>query len=113
MLCGALGGALNGLFSTGGPPVVLYMTHATTENKKYFAGVQFYFCVTIIYDTVMRAINGLLSWTLLVYALIGMLGCMVGDFIGAKVFNRLDGKKLKIIIYVAMIISGIFMILAI
>ena len=113
VLCGALGGALNGLFSTGGPPVVLYMTHATNENKKYFAGVQFYFCVTNIYATVMRAINGLVSWTLLVYALIGMLGCMVGDFIGAKVFNSLDGKKLKIIIYVAMIISGIFMILAI
>lgn len=113
VLCGALGGALNGLFSTGGPPVVLYMTHATTENKRYFAGIQFYFCVTNIYATVMRAINGLVSWELLVYALIGMVGCMIGDFIGKKVFDKLDGKKLKLIIYIAMIISGVFMILAI
>lgn len=109
-LCGALGGALNGLFSTGGPPVVLYMTHATNENKKYFAGLQFYFCVTNIYATVMRAINGLVTLALLLYALIGMAGCLLGDFIGKKVFDKIDGKKLKIIIYVAMIISGILMI---
>lgn len=110
VLCGALGGALNGLFSTGRPPVVLYMTHATTENKKYFAGIQFYFCITNIYATVMRAVNGLVSLTLLVYALIGMAGCLVGDFIGKLVFDKLDAKKLKTIIYFAMIISGILMI---
>lgn len=111
--CGALGGALNGLFSTGGPPIVLYMTHATSENKKYFAGLQFYFCITNVYATIMRAVNGLVTLELLIYSVIGMSGCLVGDFIGKKVFDRLDGKKLKIIIYVAMIISGALMIIAI
>lgn len=112
-MCGALGGALNGLFSTGGPPVVLYMTHATKENKAYFAGIQFYFCITNIYATIMRAINGIVTLELLVYALIGMIGCLLGDFIGRKVFDKLDGKKLKLIIYIAMIISGLLMILAV
>ena len=110
-LCGALGGALNGLFSTGGPPVVLYMTHATSDNKAYFAGIQFYFAITNIYATVMRAINGLVTLELLVYSAIGMLGCLVGDLLGRMVFDKLDGKKLKLIIYIGMIVSGALMII--
>ena len=107
---GALGGKLNGLFSTGGPPVVLYLTHATDTNDSYFAGTQFYFCVTNIYATVMRAINGLLTVEILIYALIGMLGCLLGDFIGRRVFDKLNAKRLKMIIYIGMIISGVLMI---
>lgn len=61
----------------------------------------------------MRAINGIVTLELLVYALIGMIGCLLGDFIGRKVFDKLDGKKLKLIIYIAMIISGLLMILAV
>lgn len=111
ILFGALGGALNGLFSTGGPPVVLYLTHATKDNNSYFAGIQFYFCITNIYATVMRAINGLLTVEILIYAVLGMVGCLLGDFIGKKVFDKLDGKKLKTIIYIGMIISGALMII--
>ena len=109
VLAGALGGALNGLFSTGGPPVVLYLTHATEDNKSYFAGIQFYFAITNIYATIMRAINGLVTLELLIYAIIGMVGCMLGDFIGRLVFDKLDGAKLKKIIYFGMIISGVLM----
>ena len=108
-LAGALGGALNGLFSTGGPPVVLYLTHATKDNKAYFAGIQFYFAITNIYATIMRAINGLVTLELLVYAAIGMLGCLLGKYVGRMVFDKLDGAKLKKIIYVGMIISGVLM----
>lgn len=112
-LAGSLGGALNGLFSTGGPPVVLYLTNATENNKAYFAGIQFYFCVTNIYATIMRAIKGLLTLELLLLSAIGMVGCLVGDYIGKMTFDKLDGEKIKKIIYVGMIISGILMILQI
>ena len=47
VLAGALGGTLGGLFSTGGPPAVLYLNSATNDNMIYFATIQFYFCFTI------------------------------------------------------------------
>ncbi len=111
IIAGALGGTLNGLFSTGGPPVVLYLTQATEDKKVYFAGIQFYFCVTNIYATIVRCFNGLVTLKLLLYALIGTVGCIIGDFLGKLVFNRLDGNKIKKVIYIAMIISGILMII--
>ncbi|MBO5702868.1 MAG: sulfite exporter TauE/SafE family protein [Clostridia bacterium] len=109
IIAGTLGGALNGLFSTGGPPAVLYLTSAAPDNITYFATIQFYFCLTNIYATANRAINGLVTVDLLVYAAVGIVGCLAGDFLGRKIFDKLDAVKLKYIIYIGMIISGILM----
>lgn len=109
VIAGTLGGALNGLFSTGGPPAVLYLTSAASDNLTYFATIQFYFCLTNFYATGSRAISGLISVDLLIYAAVGIIGCIAGDFLGTKVFNKLDAKKLKYVIYIGMIISGILM----
>lgn len=110
-LAGAVGGTLNGLFSTGGPPVVLYLSCATTNKEVYFATIQFYFCFTNLYATTMRLVNGMVNGEILLYAAIGVIGCMAGDCLGRMVFDKLDGNKLKRIIYIGMIISGIMMIL--
>jgi len=109
VLAGGLGGALNGLFSTGGPPVVLYLSQVAPDNITYFATIQFYFCLTNLYAIANRALNGLIDAPLLIYAAVGMVGCMAGDYVGKRVFDKLDGNKLKKIIYIAMIISGVIM----
>ena len=109
ILAGTLGGVLGGLFSTGGPPAVVYLSSATKDNLTYFATIQFYFCFTNIHATVMRTINGQIDRNVLVCAAIGMVGCMLGDFAGKQVFDKLDAGTLKRIIYIVMIISGILM----
>ena len=109
ILAGALGGTLNGLFSTGGPPAVLYLSTATVDNITYFATIQFYFCISNLYATAMRAISGGIDSYILLCAAIGMIGCMAGDRIGKRVFDKLDSDKLKQIIYIGMIVSGIIL----
>lgn len=109
LIAGSLGGILGGLFSTGGPPAVLYLTNALDDNMVYFATIQFYFCFTNIYATINRALSGIITEQVLVYAAVGIVGCLVGDRIGSKVFDKLDGKILKNVIYIGMIVSGILM----
>ena len=111
IIAGSVGGALNGLFSTGGPPIVLYLTHAADSPAAYFAGIQFYFCLTNIYATVMRAVNGVITADILIIAAVGTAGCMIGNRAGQVVFDKLDAEMLKRVIYIAMIISGILMLL--
>lgn len=111
IISGGLGGVLNGLFSTGGPPVVLYLSQVANDNMEYFAGIQFYFCVTNIFATVLRAFNGLVTKQAIIMAAFGFIGCMIGDAVGSLVFDRLNAKKLKFIIYIGMIISGVLMII--
>ena len=109
VLAGTIGGVLNGLFSAGGPPIVLYLSCAAPNKEIYFATIQFYFCFTNLYATAMRAVNGILNGQIFLYALIGVTGCMAGDWIGRIVFDKLDGNKLKQVIYVGMFISGVLM----
>lgn len=110
ILAGTLGGVLNGLFSTGGPPVVLYLSCATCDKHIYFATIQFYFAFTNLYATAMRILNGMINRQILLYAAVGLVGCLLGDFLGRLVFDRLDSAKVKRVIYIGMIISGILMI---
>lgn len=109
VISGSLGGILGGLFSTGGPPAVLYLSSAAKDNRAYFATIQFYFCFTNLYATAMRITNGIINLEILIYSVVGMIGCMTGDFIGRSVFDKLDSDKLKRVIYIGMIISGVLM----
>ena len=88
---------------------MLYLTSATPDNITYFATIQFYFCLTNLYTTANRAINGMITADLIIYAAVGILGCLGGDYLGRKVFDKLDAKKLKYVIYIGMIISGVLM----
>lgn len=54
LIAGGVGGILTGLFSTGGPPIVLYLMNALNDNIIYFASTQFYFGLTGIYSTLVR-----------------------------------------------------------
>lgn len=109
-VAGGVSGVLSGLFSTGGPPAVLYLSNAAVDNITYFSTIQFYFCFTNLYSVVMRAVSGIINMQVLLFAAVGIFGCMIGDFIGRRVFDKLDLHKLKLIIYMGMIISGVLMI---
>jgi len=111
LISGTLGGALGGLFSTGGPPAVLYLVHATEDKQIYFATIQTYFLLTNLYSTVFRAINGVIDRNVIFFALVGAVGALLGNFLGGAVFRRLNERKLKLVIYIGMIISGILMLL--
>jgi uncharacterized membrane protein YfcA len=111
LIFGALGGALGGLFSTGGPPAVLYLVHATDKKQVYFATIQTYFLITGIYATVIRLFSGVIDGQVLLFVLFGSVGSALGNFLGGKIFRRLNEKKLRFIIYIGMIVSGILMLL--
>ena len=108
---GLLSGALGGLFSTSGPPAVIYLSGAIVDKLVYFATIQFYFSLTNIYATATRAISGLITAKILLYTAVGFIGCIFGDLVGKAVFNRLNGDKFKKVIYIGMILSGILMML--
>lgn len=111
IVAGALGGALNGLFSTGGPPAVIYLVHATTDNLAYFGTIQAYFGITSGYATIVRALNGLITKEVLILFACELVGWWFGNRLGGKVFDRLNPDRLRRIVCIAMIVSGILMIL--
>lgn len=108
---GALSGVLNGLFSTGGPPVVLYLTAALKDKNVYFASIQFFFFATNVYSVIFRAINGMLTLSVLLDFGVSLVACLFGNFLGRLLFDRLNPDVLRLIIYVGMAISGVIMLI--
>ncbi len=111
LIAGACGGMLNGLFSTGGPPVVLYLLHATSDKLTYFATIQAYFGITNLFSTGNRILSGVIDWQLAGYTAISMVGILLGDRLGSVVFHRLNAEKFRKIIYIGMLVSGLLMVL--
>lgn len=108
---GTVSGVLSGLFSTGGPPVVLYLSGIINDKMIYFATIQGYFAITDLYGLGTRVFSGIVTWQVLLYAAIGWVGSLTGNILGGLVFNKLNAQTLKTIIYVGMIVSGVIMIL--
>ena len=110
LIAGGTGGILTGLFSTGGPPIVLYLMNALSDNLMYFASAQFYFGLTGIYSTAVRFFSGIVNTEVIVYSLVGFGASMIGNFAGKRVFDKLNAKKLRQLVYLCMIVSGIVMV---
>ncbi len=109
LIAGGTGGVLTGLFSTGGPPIVLYLMNAFSDNAVYFASTQFYFGITGIYSTLVRFFSGIITTEVLVFFAVGFAGSIVGNYVGKKVFEKLNAKRLRQIVYIGMILSGVIM----
>ena len=107
---GVLSGMLNGMFNTGGPPAVLYLIHAEADNAVYFATIQAFFAVTNVFTTGTRAAGGMLTVPILLLSAAAAVGWWIGNTLGTGVFQRLDGDRLRKIIYIGMILSGVLMI---
>lgn len=111
LAAGVLGGALNGLFSTGGPPIVLYLIHALPDKLAYFATVQAYFAATNLFSAVTRALNGILTGQVLILTAVALIGTFLGNTAGGAVFEKLDADRLRKVVYISMLVSGVLMVI--
>ena len=100
-----------GLFSVGGPPVAIYMLASAHDNQEYRATLNAHFCFTSGVATIARAANGIITPTTLKLWLMVLAALALGLFLGNKIFNRLDAKKLRMAVYGYLLISGLTMIL--
>lgn len=104
---GSLSGIMGGLFGMHGPPAVIYFLAVEEDKNRYMAICQAYFLITNIFMTFFRAQNGFLTafvgWSWL-YACVGVV---FGSFLGKLVFDKMSSEKLRTIIYIYMIFSGI------
>ena len=111
VIAGLIGGTGAGLFSVGGPPVAIYMLASASDNQEYRATLNAHFCFTSGVATIARAINGIITPTTLKLWLMVLAALALGLFLGNKIFNRLDAKKLRMAVYGYLLVSGATMVL--
>lgn len=104
---GAVSGVMGAMFGMPGPPVVLYGINAINDKKEYMATMQaFWLSFNLVY-LCFRSGGGYYTSSTPHYLAIGAAGVLLGLFFGNKMFNAINGRMFKFVVYSIMFLSGV------
>ena len=107
LIAGLISGAMGGLFSISGPPVVIYYMQSEDNVNKYLATISSYFVLSGIITVVTKAISGFMTvgvWWGLAF---GVVGLVVGALVGRFARGKANPSLIKKLVYLVMAISGL------
>lgn len=101
-----LSGIMQGMFTSGGPFLVLYAAAEMKDKKEFRATVSAIWAILNLYMSINMFRQGLYTpevWRLI---LISMVTVVLGIWVGNKVADRINQKTFLILVYVLLIVSG-------
>lgn len=106
VVCAVLAGVGGGFFGISGPPGGVYFLSATDSREEYLGVLNAYFTIVLMYSSVIRFANGILTVEMVPYMIVGVIMCLVGIILGTKALEGVAPEVLKKSIYVFMIFAG-------
>lgn len=111
LICGFVSGIMASLFGVGGPLLAVYLIGAS-ESKESFAGnLQFVFLISNFLIFFTKFMKGFFHVSLIPITMVGVVGVLAGQWIGARFVHKLDPEKMKRIVYAFISVSGIITII--
>ncbi len=108
LVAGGVSGAMSGLLSMGGPPMVLYFMSTNSESTDdYVATIQAFFAVSNVIVTGIRVSKGLVTDNVLLMILPVAAAMLVGTLCGQALYKRLSPPLIKKCVYAFMAVSGV------
>ncbi|MBQ0071814.1 MAG: sulfite exporter TauE/SafE family protein, partial [Spirochaetales bacterium] len=84
IVVGTISGSMNGLFSMGGPPAVLYLAPALEKKEEYLATSQAFFITSNLMSLAVRLCSGVVDVSVLPYLAAGIPAAIAGTFLGNR-----------------------------
>lgn len=106
-IIGTISGIMGGMFAMPGPPVVLYCISSIENKREYVVTLQAFSVIFNIFYTLFRTKVGFYSESTLLWWGTGLIGLMLGTSLGSRCSERISNQRLKQIVYIMMILSGI------
>ncbi len=113
VLAGVASGFMGGLFAVGGPPMVAYYMSVAKDNNEYNATLQAYFIVNNLSLFIIHLLSGNVSMELVPLSVASIAGVLLGIALGIRVFKKLTGKNMKMLVCIFMFIMGVYNIIRI
>lgn len=105
--CLVLTGLFGGLFSMAGPTSALYFLNCTSSKRAYLGTINLYFLCAEVSNFVVRAANGILTFSMIPYVLFGAVFVTIGIYFGQKYACKIDDAHMRSIIYGVIAIAGV------
>jgi uncharacterized membrane protein YfcA len=109
---GLMSGTLNGLISTGGPPVILFLTNQGVTKHVFRASLITYFLFLNLATVPIFTAGGLVTLSVATYAATFLPALIIGALIGAKLLKRVPERVFRIITLLIVMIAGAVSILS-
>jgi uncharacterized membrane protein YfcA len=106
IIAGFFGGLLGGLFSTGGPPVVIYLNKKTCDRRIFRATIVFYFLIVNSWQFAVYCYTGLITMSVLKFILYLLPAFVLGNLIGSFLHVKINDALFSRIIGVVLLITG-------
>ena len=107
-ICSSLSGAIDGLFSIGGPPMTIYfLALLGNEKLKYLGTIQFFFWITNLMNSFNRITSGILEPFTFLLVIPGILGQFIGSMLGNRLVDRIDSSHFQTFVYAFLAVSGV------
>ncbi len=103
----AFSGVTAGLFSIGGPLIVLTHFDRFDTREEYIASTQLLFGLNNVLCTIIRGLIGTFSAELIPFSLLGIVFISLGRAAGIRISGHLSMEKMKKMVYAGVLISGI------
>lgn len=107
VIIGTISGVMGGMLAMPGPPVVLYCIGVIEDKQRYITTLQAFSVIFNIFYTLFRARVGFFGENTLLWWGIGLIGLVIGAWLGSLCFERISRILLKRIVYIIMLISGV------
>lgn len=107
VICGVISGVTGGMFGASGPPMVVYILAATDTKESYIGTTQMFCLLTGLWALGVRIFTGYYTFEMIPMIVVGVLGILVGQFIGVKVVRKISVETLHTSVYVMLAISGV------
>ena len=108
---GLFAGTLTGAFSTGGPPVMIYMTAQSDSRFAIKATATAYFISSSLYKVPFLWIHGLLTPEVLRLTLLLAPAAAVGVALGMLLFRRISNLVFRRIVLGLLTLSGLLLVI--
>lgn len=107
LLAGILSGLMGGMFSIGGPPVVIYFMQSEEDPQHYFSTISCYFVFSGSISIVSKAFAGFITLPVMIGLAFGLVGMLIGSYVGKRTREKTNPKAIKKAVYGFMAVSGI------
>jgi len=111
---GLISGILSGSISTGGPPIIIFLSNKQLEKQTFRGNLALYFLTLNVFTIPLYFFNGLFTKQVMNYSLTFLPGLIAGVIIGSLLSHKVKEnhfRKLTLIILIFMgllsIISGV------
>ena len=106
LIAGTLSGLLGGMFAIGGPPVVIYFMQSEEDSDHYLASISAYFVFSGMISITTKAGAGFITERVWLGLAVGLLGMLLGSFVGKLTRDKTKPQTIKKAVYAIMAISG-------